>query len=351
MFGILWLCVVLSTSRAQDVGTVRELTPREGELCASGFFEYDTGDLDVDCCRYMQCDTLSEEGKYATIQKCMYPLVWNIDKCSCDYRHLVGGCENTPDSCYDPLPTVTPCPDDLQENECCLELTGLSFIRNENGTGYKVKGDKYEQLCPTGELFDLEKCICVPGENTRELWRGDCVYFPFDGNFDDVLQGTYMNPGEVSFGDTTPGVMDNTASTGPSGIVARFYNLTPATVPYFSKVEMGTDVTIMAWVFTNIVRGNLWDNGDGATGQGSTIFFTLDDSESKRRKRQSEGTGMVGQAGVGELKLDVMLAQINPVPSDGARSSDEPTPQWFHLAMTINQDHVTLYFDGIPVAQ
>ncbi|CAH1784332.1 unnamed protein product [Owenia fusiformis] len=352
----------------------RMLEDAEKDRCTSGYFETSTSNyVNYDCCHYLQCDVNTVNATHVYVRACEEPMVWNIDKCSCDFRRHVRSCRNTPSECYEIVEPPPSCPavDELPPSECCRD--GVFYIPDETLKSFRLSRDakSAEPIeCPFEQTFDLEECACT---GDVPLWRGDCVYFNFDGNYKDNLQATWMFPGSVEFNPIDPPIADfqRDESLGPLVLAGRFVNETPAAIPYFSKVLLGYDVTIMAWFYTRYVSGNLWDNGDSTVrGEGSTLFFTLDLDEDRKRKRQADNEVEVSDEAYRVSKAlryrlrgkacafggcasydSAKVIEIGDRQRGQNGQSDEPEsqPMWVHLAMKMTGFKVYLYVNGALV--
>ncbi|CAH1783883.1 unnamed protein product [Owenia fusiformis] len=348
---ILGLYALYSLTHAQELQVIRFSNSTEFEVrCLLGYFESSTGDLEHDCCHYYQC---VDHGNSAYVRTCMYPTVWNIATCSCDHRFARPDCENTPDSCYDEPLADTNCSSktfDPDLNECCIN--GDVYTSLDPNVGYMKFGERFPTFCSDGLHFDLEECGCVNGELDNETdtedTNPDCLHWGFDLDFSDDLKSTWVNRGSLRF--RGPGVLNTKAYIEASGGQ-------PGFIPYFTKVDLGSEITISVWYRTQIFEGFLFDNFDDRDGE-STLEFSLQQAseinggvppdlpevQNDELIREESNIAMV-TLGSGR-PMEIQLPGNGVVQNDDISLTNQSHSVWNNVIVVLKDQVIKLYNNG-----
>ncbi|CAH1782981.1 unnamed protein product [Owenia fusiformis] len=142
-----------------------------------------------DCCTYYQCTGIGSAvpGSIRLVKRrCVWPLVWNEDSCSCDWDVLVPQCVDDPCQIESIVPTVADCPDPGTLNnssECCVD----GVVYTKTGDESYIRGnDEIPQDCPEGHEFMVESCSCE--HITGQFGDRYCLVWDFENDFIDIHQ-------------------------------------------------------------------------------------------------------------------------------------------------------------------
>ncbi|CAH1794519.1 unnamed protein product, partial [Owenia fusiformis] len=179
---------------------------------------------DDSCCHFIKCDLNQNVGwKFP----CLGKTVWNSQLCSCVPEKTYRSCDRSQCPTISLPGTTAPCPIDLGSDECCLKGTGQIFRGDEsNSSVYYYQGELDFQICPEGQIFELDSCCC---EGPVGGIPKPCITYEYNGNFVDSDQNVHGDPDGVVI--TRPGFKGaGSASFGEGASLE---------VPYFSNAYMG----------------------------------------------------------------------------------------------------------------
>ncbi|CAH1794278.1 unnamed protein product [Owenia fusiformis] len=134
--------------------------PFETDDCLrdDGFLESDrTTDPDKgDCCSFLICDGILNKTGYRV--SCMGGTVWNYVLKVCDDPKYFPSCN--PSDCNVPSRTTELC-GALNSDQCCVHGRQPIYTAvSGSDSKYIVAGERKENQCPQGEVFNLEDCCC-----------------------------------------------------------------------------------------------------------------------------------------------------------------------------------------------